>query len=424
MNRRTFVRITGLSSIAYPIAQTGFYRFNQVKSDLEQLPRFRVKRLTTGPKHHFFGYYGMSPWNKSETKMICLESDFHHRLPNPGESANIGLVDPEKGDFTTIAQTRAWNLQQGSLLHWNPLNMDKEIIFNDQKNKELIAVKLDVENGKKEILPRPISAVATTGKYALSLTYGRLGRLRKVVGYADAVDPYADIAHPENDGVFLINLETNQTKLIVSIKEVFEHAVKEYPALASRHMWFNHTVFNPSGNRFLFLARSWNEKNNLDSAMYTANTDGTDLKMVIPFGTGVSHFGWRTDNELIATFTKPGEKEMKHYLFPDKSSDYQSVGDGFIIGNGHCTFAPDANWMATDRKDKSSNSQSVWLWDMKLNKGMVLCTFPVYENKFYGGDTRCDFHPRWNPSGNKICFDAIETETLTRQMHLIEFLDS
>jgi hypothetical protein len=158
--------------------------------------------------------------------------------------------------------------------------------------------------------------------------------------------------------------------------------------------------------------------------MFTANMDGTDLRMVIPFGTGVSHFGWRNNKEVIATFTPPGGKRMKHYLFPDKTTDYRVVGDNFIIGNGHCTFTPDARWMATDRKTKESNSQSLWLFDMELNKGMILCNKPVNDKKYFSGDIRCDFHPRWNPSGDKICFDAIDTETGSRQMHLVEFQKS
>ncbi len=191
----------------------------------------------------------MSPWNRSETKMVCLESEFQNRLPNPGETANIELVNPENGAFTPLEKTAAWNLQQGSLIHWNPLKPDSEIIYNDQNGKELVSVKLDVDNRNKSLLPRPISAVAITGKYALSLTYGRVRHLRKVVAYADAVDPYANEAHPQKDGVFLLNLETNETKLIVSIAEVFEKSVTEYPDLAKRQMWFNHTVINPAGNK-------------------------------------------------------------------------------------------------------------------------------------------------------------------------------
>ncbi|MCF6333667.1 MAG: hypothetical protein L3J11_10325 [Draconibacterium sp.] len=325
MKRRSFIKTTTVGFGSILIAPNIMGSVTNRDFNPEKLPNFLVRRLTSGQKHHFFGYYGMSPWNRSETKMVCLESEFQNRLPNPGETANIGLVNPENGAFTPLEKTAAWNLQQGSLIHWNPLKPDSEIIYNDQNGKELVSVKLDVDNRNKSLLPRPISAVAITGKYALSLTYGRVGRLRKVVAYADAVDPYANEAHPQKDGVFLLNLETNETKLIVSIAEVFEKSVAEYPDLAKRQMWFNHTVINPACTRFLFLSRTRNEKNNLDSAMFTANMDGTDLVQIIPFGSGVSHFGWRNNNEVIATFYREGEKTIKHYLFPDKTTDYKVV---------------------------------------------------------------------------------------------------
>jgi hypothetical protein len=54
---------------------------------------------------------------------------------------------------------------------------------------------------------------------------------------------------------------------------------------------------------------------------------------------------------------------------------------------------------------------------------MIMAHLPVNERIFLSGDMRCDFHPRWNPSGNKICFDAVDTATRTRQMHLVEFID-
>jgi hypothetical protein len=388
------------------------------------LPKFHLRRLTSPPNHHFFGYYGMSPWNRSETHMVCLESSFHHRLPEPGEKASIGLVDPDNGAFSPLSETSAWNLQQGAMIHWNPVNADTEIIYNDLAGNELLSVNLNILNGQKKEFARPLSAVAIKGKYALSLTYGRLSRLRKVVGYAGTVDPYANEAHPEKDGVFLLDLETGESKLLVSIAEVFEKSVDAYPLLAQRHMWFNHTVINPSGTRFLFLARSRNEKGRLDSSMFTAKMDGSDLKLVIPFGSGVSHFGWRNDKEIIATFQLPGDNELKHILFSDGEEDFRIVGENFIIGNGHCTFSPNGRWMATDRTNDQSRSQSLWLYDMKIDKGMILGTIPVNEQIFLHGDTRCDFHPRWNPSGNKICFDAIDTATQTRQMHLVELINN
>ncbi len=418
MNRRHFLQnatLLGLSGMIAP-------QWSPLRPSANDLPKFQIRTLTSGPKHHFFGYYGMPPWNRSESKMVCLESAFHNRLPEPGETATIGLVDPESGTFSPLTETSAWNLQQGSLLHWNPLNAEEEVVYNDRTKEGFKAVILNVENGKKRFLDRPISAVAETGKYALSLNYGRLSRLRKTVGYADAEDPFADQAHPEEDGVFTIDLATGESKLIVSIKEVFERSVGRYPVLSRRHMWFNHTVFNPSAKRFLFLARTRDDDGNLDSAMFTANVDGSELEQVIPFNSAVSHFGWRRDQQIIATFRFPGEEERKHVFFADRIKNYQVIGEDFLIGDGHCTFSPDGKWLATDRKHYDSLSQSLWLWDHKNKEGMILCHYPMYQTKYLRGHTRCDFHPRWNRSSNKVCFDAIDSATRTRQLHLVELL--
>ena len=144
MQRRLFLKnvSAGLGSLLfYPTLSKTVFAAPQIT---DELPKFRVRRLTNGPKHHFFGYYGMSPWNKSETKMVCLESSFHDRLPKPGETADIGLVNQENGLFQPITTTTAWNLQQGSLIHWNPLKPNAEFIYNDQKNNELVSVKFNV----------------------------------------------------------------------------------------------------------------------------------------------------------------------------------------------------------------------------------------------------------------------------------------
>ncbi|MDP4680398.1 MAG: hypothetical protein NWS46_08540, partial [Cyclobacteriaceae bacterium] len=207
------------------------------------------------------------------------------------------------------------------------------------------------------------------------------------------------------------------------IAEVFEYAVKDYPKLADRHIWFNHTDINPSGTKFLFLARSRDENNKIDSAMFTANIDGSDLRIIISFGNGVSHFGWRNDNEIVATMKDPVDTQFKHFLFPLEQKESKIIGENFIVDDGHCTFSPDGRWMATDRTQDESRSTSLWLFDMELDKGALLANLAVPEYKYLHSNTRCDFHPRWNPLGDKICFDAIDNSTGTRQMHLVEFLD-
>ena len=416
IDRRDFLQRSGALCVAGLFGATG----HPSPAAAADPPRFRVRRLTSPPGHHFFGYYGMPPWNASGTSMVGLEAPFHHRLPEPGEAAGVVLIDPKSGTSRRVGHTLAWNLQQGALLHWNPLSPETEVIFNDLDQGTLKAAVLDVRTGRKRYLPRPISGVGTVGRHALSLTYGRNGRLRRVVGYAGVPDPYPTDPHPDDDGIFLMDLETGRSELIVSIGDIFRRSVEAYPVLAEREMWLDHTVFNDTGSRFLFLARTWGPQQRLDSAMFTANRDGSGLRQVIPYGSAVSHFDWRNDREIVSTYQPPNAPEIEHILFTDGEQDHRVIGDGLLVGDGHCTFAPDGGWMATDRKTSSTLSQSLWLFHPGTSEVLGLAMLPMKEKIFISGDTRCDFHPRWNRTGDAICFDAIDPATWTRQMHLVE----
>ncbi len=307
------------------------------------------------------------------------------------------------------------------MLHWNPLNPESEIIYNDRIKNDIVSVVMDVNTGRKRELPRPVNAVSYNGKFALSLTYGRLGRLRKVVGYAGIEDPNPGHPHPDNDGIFLLDLKTGESKLIVSIEEVYDIIKASHPELENEHMWFNHTVFNRNDTRFFFLVRTRKSDMGLETGMFTANLDGSELRQVIPYGSSVSHFDWRNDKEIIATFKLFNDKRV-HVLFTDGRDDYMRLGDGCLDFDGHCTFAPDQQWLVTDYKINRLLKQSLIIYNVEFNQCFTLTTIDMKEKKYISGDLRCDFHPRWNREGNAICFDAISPVDGTRQLH-IAFLD-
>ena len=51
-----------------------------------------IEQLTSGEKHHFFGYIGQCrtiPWNSSGRYIVALRTDFHDRMPKPGEAADV-----------------------------------------------------------------------------------------------------------------------------------------------------------------------------------------------------------------------------------------------------------------------------------------------------------------------------------------------
>ena len=120
---------------------------------------FEVIGLTRGPKHHFFGYYDIQTWDSTGRYVLALESDFDDRFPTAEDTAVVGMVEWETRRFHPLTQTRAWNLQQGCMLHWLPTAPDRKIIYNDRDGDgdRFVSVVMDVFSGEKRVLPRPVA---------------------------------------------------------------------------------------------------------------------------------------------------------------------------------------------------------------------------------------------------------------------------
>ncbi len=371
----------------------------------------RARAVTRGPKHHFFGYYGISPWNPSETLMVGLESGFHKRLPRPGEAATIGLIDVATGEWTPVAETRAWNFQQGCMLHWLS---HREIIYNDRRDGRLVAVILDVvARQERKIIDRPIGAVDRRGTVALSFNFARMGRIRKVVGTAGTQDPTAGEPHPADDGIYRIDLKTGQSELIVSLDAIYR--CRPLPPERESEVWINHVLINPDATRFLAIVR---RSKRWYTLMVTAGMDGSGLRCVLPPGTDSSHFDWVSRDRILATFRPDQRSPRIHHMIADRSGDIRAerLGDGVLDYDGHCCVAPCGRWMITDSyRFTPERVQQLLLFDLKTGRYRVLGLYPqapVFKK------VRCDLHPRWSPSGRQICFDSTHGEQ--RQMYVID----
>jgi hypothetical protein len=425
MKRRDFLKTSMIAS-----GGLGLYG-NSIARNLEPAYTYTatVRPVTRAPKHHFFGYYGISPWNGSENLMVCLEVDRQDSMPVAGEKATIGVIDTRTLKFEKVAETSAWNYQQGAMLHWNPLNPDSEIYFNDKVDNNIITRKLNIHTGRESIIDRPIYALSYNGKYALSLDYGRLGRMRRVVGYSGIVDPNPNDPAPSNGGIYLTDMLTGTSKLIVTYEQVYNYLLErgEYLDGGTLHIWFNHVKFNKADNRFFFLARTPDpgEVHGYDgreTGMFTANLDGSDLFEAVPYGYDVSHFDWRNNKEMIATMVNKakGDTGRRHYLFTDKKQDFKLLGEGRLDFDGHCVFGPDQEWFATDQKKTIRDGfyQSLHIYNILTREFITLFTLDLKKRMFRTGDLRCDFHPRWNQAGDQICIDAIDQSDGTRQLHV------
>jgi len=416
MDRRVFLKKSAQTGI--PIL-LGVSLFSMKKAHFKSAIG-QVKMITKGPMNHFFGYYGVNPWNADKTHLLCIEAGFNDRLPFPGEKADIGLVEMEKGIFKKVSETLAWNLQQGCMLNWNPHHPNEEFYHNDIVDGQLASVLINLKTGKKNVQPYSISGITSDGNFAINLDYGRISRLRKVVSYSGTVDENSDIPHPDNSGVFVFNLKTGERKLVVSYQRVANDIKKYRPEIENRHMWIEHAEFNPSGTRLLFLPRTWNDSGRkLETGMYTVGIDGSDMREVVPYGKDVSHWDWRNDNEIVATFNYSGAGKS-HVLITDGEKNFRELPG--LNWDGHCSFNNNGTYMVTDNFNKGVDFyNSVCLFDMQKNNYEIPASFNMVEKRFLSGDARCDLHPRWSDDGKMICVDAFDSKTKTRQMFVIYF---
>ncbi len=366
--------------------------------------------MTSGPKEHFFAsYYGINSWDATQRYATVLETDIQDQLPTEKEPATLGLVDMNTLQFIPLTQTRAWNFQQGCMAHWLGTAPNRLIIYNDFRDGRFVSVILNVHS-KREVktLPYPVSAVSPNGKEAISINFARLRKTREDYGYGgEGQNPHLEEAFPSHDGLFLVDLETGNAKLIVSINQV-KDLVPKVPAAGIEY--FNHTLFSRDGSKVFWLARATPQRN---TTSLVVNRDGSKLRRCFPDGWGGSHFDWLDGDNLMIT-SAFNAKAWGHILFTVGAQNYQRLGKGLLDYDGHGTFSPDGRWMVTDTYPNGKlREQKLYLMDMRTEAILPLGRF--VEPAKFEGHWRCDLHPRWSPKGDLIGFNS--TYTGSRQVY-------
>ena len=367
----------------------------------QKLPPIRA--LTHGPKSHWFGYYDKFQTDPSDRYVLSMEADFDLRMPEVGDVARIGMIDMADGDkWIPLAETHAWNWQQGCMLQWRP-GSDREILYNDREGDHFVCRVLDVKTGKTRTLPHAACQVQADGKYALCEDFARMRAMRAVIGYAvDDVEKYRREPAPADAGVWVIDLDTGRSKLVVSYADM---AKIPYPGQKPEdRLYCNHTHWNPDGTRFLFINRG----DTIDSRLMTAKADGSDLRTVTY---GSSHFDWLDPTRILVEI--PSRKGV--FLFPDDGS----LPGEQVLGTppGHHSYLPGNQWLLIDTIPMGPRrEQHVYLVHLPDMRFVPLGHFP--QPSEYAGDVRCDNHPRHSRDGTKVIIDSAHHGG--RQMYMID----
>lgn len=361
---------------------------------------------------YFFGYFDKFQFNSDDTLLLGNRIGFTARQPRFGERNTVGIIDPQKCTFEPLAHSLAWNWQQGSMLQWFS---DNEVIYNDVEDGEYVSRILDIRNGRTRTLCRPIYCLTSDRRHALSVNFARLGRERPGYGYDGLEDPTIDYAHPDNDGIFVLDIERNKAELVISLDQM----VRAYPRenMQETPSWFNHLLFNPSGTRFAFFHRWRRWKENRRSHlthMFTANLDGSDV-YPLNLEDVSSHYAWFDDRKLVnfsnrfkrVNGCRTDEMNWQYYIYTDQTDKVEAVAENLFPGDGHCLPSPNGEWMVTDSYpyDDPEDARHLYLYNFNARQGYEIGKF--WADPSYPVPTRCDLHSRWSYNGRCLTFDSI-----------------
>jgi len=372
--------------------------------------------VTNPPSHHFFGYYDKFPWDSSGRYMLGLETTFIDRPPTPDDCAVIGLIDTTNDNhWEPIAETHAWNWQQGTMLQWLATEPDRKIIHNSRDGDRFVSVIRDIHTGESKTLPFPIYAVSRDGKSAVSLNFARVHQTRPGYGYVGLPDPFEDELCPEKDGIYWVDLTTGEYRLIISLAQIV--SIRHDESMDDAKHWFNHLLFNHDDTRFIFLHRWTRAGGGRFTRMFTANPDGSDIHCVSDHQM-VSHFDWRNSKQILA-WARRHHTGDRYFLFTDQTDEMEIVGEGILTSDGHCSYSPDGRWILTDTYPGKEKKRTLLLYRPEDKYRVGIGGF--YSPPEITGEIRCDLHPRWSRDGNKVCFDSVHEGH--RQMYVVDVSD-
>jgi len=398
------------------LSQYGYGIENKVSLEVEQ--------ITSGPKHHLFGYIGQSltiPWNESERYIVSLRTDFYKRMPVKGETAEIVIIDTHDNyKVSVLDKTLAWNLQQGTMFYWNPKRPETEFFFNDldPDTGVVFTVLYDIKKRKRikeyrfgnESIAN--SGVAPDGKSYVGINYGKVSRLREIISYQGTSDfTLGGIVNGDNDGLFKVNIKTGKKELLASYKTIaqFLKVTKSdtYP------IYVHHTLWNRDSDRIFFVVRG-DGKSKYPNVACVINVDGSNLRNCINGG----HPEWYKGKLL----TMADDKKKRYKLYDvDSQKIVGRIGDNGVFPQpgGDNAYSPDGKWyVGSHRIDLK---QFYTFYRFEDNAHFVSEGIPIFRGTKSTSTVRIDGAPRWNRSSDTILVGGV-AEDGTRQMSIIKII--
>jgi hypothetical protein len=370
--------------------------------------------------HRFFDTCPVSP---SGRYLALTRLPYEDRLPQPGDSAEIVIVDLQTGTSETVAQTRGWDTQLGAQAQWGA--DDTQLFYNEVNtdNWQAFGVKHNIQTGEKTPLDGTVYVVSPDGKQILSPCLLRVGATQAGYGVhvPKAVIP-VNVGVPEDDGIILTNAETGKSKLLVSFKDIIDQTfpANDMEQYGDGAFYGFHVKWNPQGTRIMFVPRYRMRSGGYVPQVVTMNADGTDIRTAIPasewHAKGGHHPDWCPDGTTVMMNLKMDGQTMRFVKAKYDGSEYGLLSER-AVGSGHPSLHRSGKFIVTDAylgEPQAFGDGTVPIRLIDIRDGSEQNLIRVHTMPEYSGpksELRVDPHPVWTRDHRYIVFNACPSGT-------------
>lgn len=373
--------------------------------------------------HHFFDKSPISPDGRH---VALLRIPYEDKRAEPGDPADVILVDLQTGKERFLAKTYAWEHQIGACVMWG--KSDSELYFNDMRPGEWkpFLVRLDPVTGERREYPGGAFCISPDGTQAAGYNLLTVRRMN-FYGYGAAVPEAAmpvNGAEPEDDGLFVTDLRTGERRLLKSIAAFFRETMtdEQRKELSDGRTYGFQVKWSPDGEWLLFVAvqalnfeASGSGKARWRRMVFSCRRDGSEAHLVLPWrewARGGHHLNFHPDSRRVTMNLLGDDRRLRIKAF-DVFGSEPVLFCGDILGSGHPSVSPDGRYVITDSyigepvagKDGTVPIRLIDLEAMKETELLRVRT--ITGERYRNGALRCDPHPAWSRDGKSVVMNAM-----------------
>lgn len=345
----------------------------------------------------FFGFHDKSPWSPSGDYLTV------HFVNRAKQVLQVGVIEPGNDRAIPLATTSAWNWQQGAQLQWMSEN---QFVFNDfDRGGAPVVAGACLNGGKWTVSSGHLSALHRKTGVAAFSDYGRIDPLLKGYGYGRRSMQGAERAPGKcSDSAFSVkNVDVGTEIKGFSFDEIraaarpLEHSAVDREAVS-------HFQFSPEGDllAFFYLCKESRARTREISLMLLDISDGGLTRVPVQYP---SHYCWGPDNRLFVTHLSATRRWCCSLLGLSLGAPAWDID--LPHGDGHVSYCSASNNLLVDTYPDRRRVQRLMAIDAESREATNL--FAARIPLRFSGVRRCDFHPRWDETGARVCFDSAHT---------------